>query len=204
MAPEERRKAPADAGLLERLRARRAGAFSELVHRHGPALLTLARRFLANEEDARDAVQETFVSAYRGLDAFAGDARLSTWLYRITVNACLMKRRARRRRPEVPLEELIPRFLEDGHHLEPPGSWDERGEVAAMRAETRALVREAIGRLPEGYRSVLLLRDIEGLDAAETAGVLGLTPNAVTLRLHRARQALRALLDRHFRRDDVP
>jgi len=206
VSPMERRDettASPDERLLARLRDDRSAAFAELVHAHGPTLLTLARRFLANEEDARDAVQEAFVSAYRAIDDFAGEARLSTWLHRITVNACLMKRRARRRRPELRLDELLPRFLEDGHHVDPPAPWDERGDVAAMREETRRLVRDAIDRLPDGYRSVLLLRDIEGLGAAETGRVLELTPNAVTVRLHRARQALRALLDRHFRREDV-
>jgi RNA polymerase sigma-70 factor, ECF subfamily len=117
------------------------------------------------------------------------------------VNAALMRLRGRQRKPEEPIEELLPRFREDGHRVdhEAPG-WTETADVLLQRAEVRALVRRSIDRLPETHRTVLLLRDIEELGTAEVAGLLGVTENAVKIRLHRARQALRTLLDPHLQR----
>jgi hypothetical protein len=115
-----------------------------------------------------------------------------------------MKLRTRRRRPEESIDALMPKFLEDGHQREPAAQWQERSDVALARRETRAMVRESIERLPDTHRTVLLLRDIEELDTDETAKLLGISPNAVKTRLHRARQALRALLDPHFREGAPP
>jgi RNA polymerase sigma-70 factor (ECF subfamily) len=153
---------------------------------------------LRNDEDARDAVQEGFISAFRSIQRFNGDCRLSTWLHRIVVNAALMKIRTRSRRPEESIEDMLPRFLDDGHHAEPTSEWGSASRLLEQR-ETRERVRGAIDRLPESYRTVLLLRDIEELDTAETARLLGLTPNTVKIRLHRARQALAKLLEPSFR-----
>jgi RNA polymerase sigma-70 factor (ECF subfamily) len=181
--------------LIARLRRREEGAFELLVRENGARLLAVCRRFLRSEEDARDALQDAFVSAFRSLDRFEGGSRLSTWLHRICVNACLMKLRSRRRRPEEAIEDLLPKFLEDGHAAVPSAPWEGSVEALLERAETRALVRSAIDRHPESYRTVLLLRDIEELDTDETARVLEVSSNAVKIRLHRARQALRELLD---------
>jgi RNA polymerase sigma-70 factor (ECF subfamily) len=190
---------PHDTALLARLRGGEDAAYEELVRTHGPRLLATAKRLLPNEEDARDAVQDAFLSAFRSLDGFAGDALLSTWLHRITVNAALMKLRARRRKPEASIDELLPRFLEDGHQADPAVPWRAPDESPLERAQTRELVRKSIDALPESYRTVLVLRDLEELDTEETAALTGLTVNAVKTRLHRARQALRQLLDPHFR-----
>ena len=188
-----------EALLLPRLRSGDANAFEELVRSYTGRLLRVARRLLKSEEDARDAVQDAFVSAFRAIRDFESTARLSTWLHRIVVNACLMKLRARRRKPEEDIEQYLPHFLEDGHQVEPSVAWSESAETVLQRAETRQLVRTAIEQLPETYRTVLLLRDIEELPTDEVAEMLGTTPNAVKIRLHRGRQALRALLDPHMR-----
>jgi RNA polymerase sigma-70 factor (ECF subfamily) len=169
--------------------------FEELVRRCGPRMLATARRMLRSEEDAEDAVQEAFLSAFKGMDGFAGEAQLSTWLHRIVVNAALMKLRGKRRRPEASIEDLLPRFDDRGEWLEPQSRWSAPGEEILERRESRELVRRAIDRLPLSYRRVLLLRDIEDLDTEEAAAVLGISPNAVKVRLHRARQALRTLLE---------
>jgi len=137
-------------------------------------------------------VQEAFLSAFRSIDRFQGNARLSTWLHRIVVNAALMKLRTRRRKPEEPIDALLPGFLPDGHREERSGPW--QPSAALERREQQALVRAAIDRLPDSYRTVLLLRDIEELDTAEVAEMLGLSPAVVKTRLHRARLALRELL----------
>lgn len=190
-----------DAALVAGLQAGDAGAFETLVRRHSAPLLRLARRFLGNEEDARDALQDALIAVHRSIRSFEGNAMLSTWLHRVVVNACLMRLRARRRRPdECDIESLLPAFKEDGHQLEPSTPWTETAESMLERAETRALVRECIATLPDAYRIVLHLRDIEELSTEETAEILGITRNAVKIRLHRARQALRTLLDGHMKK----
>jgi RNA polymerase sigma-70 factor, ECF subfamily len=188
-----------DAALLARLRAKDPGAYEELVRTHSGRMLAVTRRILNSEDDAKDAVQDAFLSAFRGLDTFQGGSLVSTWLHRIAVNAALMKLRTRKRKPERSIETLLPAFLEDGHHAETFHEWNEPIDQAMLRAEKRAVVRHCIGELPENHRTVLILRDIEELDTDETAARLGITPNAVKIRLHRARQALRTLLDPHFR-----
>ncbi len=187
-----------EAELVAGLKRGDAIACEALVRTQGPPLLAAARRILRSEEDARDAVQEAFLAAFRSAGRFEGTARLSTWLHRITVNAALMKMRARRRRPEQSIEDLLPEFLEDGHHLRDPGEWSAPAEVLLERRENRDLVRASIDRLPDEYRAVLVLRDIEELDTGETAQALGMTAAAVKTRLHRARQALRGLLAERF------
>jgi len=187
-----------ETALVARLRAGNEAAFEQVVRQYGGRLLAVARRIVGTEEEARDVVQDAFLNAFRSLDRFEGNAKLSTWLHRIAVNAALMKLRTRKRKPEQSIETLLPAFLDDGHHEERFQSWEEPVDQALERAETRALVRRQIDALPESYRTVLVLRDIEGLDTEETANMLGLTVNATKIRLHRARQALRTLLAPHF------
>jgi RNA polymerase sigma-70 factor (ECF subfamily) len=196
-SPEARER---DRALLERLRAGEDDAFRELVEASTGPMLAVARRFLRNEDDARDAVQDAFLSAFRALERFEGDALLSTWLHRITINACLMKLRTRRRRPEGRIDDWLPGFLEDGRLAGPRESWQRRADAILESQQSRRLVNDAIGRLPDIYRTVLILRDIEGFDTEQTAEALDLTVPAVKTRLHRARQALKGLLDRHFAR----
>ena len=191
---------PDDGTLLTRLRSGEPEAFEELVRAQTGKLLAVARRILPTEEDARDAVQDAFLFAFRSLDRFEGNSQLSTWLHRIAVNASLMRLRTRRRKREESLEPLLPAYQDDGHHMERFATWDDPAQKIE-RAETKALVRGLIDQLPDGYRTVLLLRDIEGLDTEEAAKLLETTPNAVKVRLHRARQALRTLLAPHFRKD---
>ncbi len=166
-------------------------------------MLAVARRMLRSDEEARDAVQEAFLLAFRGLPKFEGQSRLGTWLHRIVVNAALMRLRSRRARPEESIEPLLPTFMDDGHATRTYREWPESAEQLLERAEVRSLVRQAIDRLPTTYRTVLLLRDIEELSTGEVAEALGISANAVKIRLHRARQALRELLDPHLEQGDA-
>jgi len=184
--------------LIAQLRAGDEAAFEHVVRQYGGRLLAVARRIVGTEEDARDVVQDAFLNAFRSLDRFEGNSKLSTWLHRIAVNAALMKLRTRKRKPEQPIDGLLPGFQDDGHFEERFQSWEEPIDHAMEREENRALVRKKIDELPESYRTVLVLRDIEGLDTEETAKMLGLTVNATKIRLHRARQALRTMLAPHF------
>ncbi len=188
-----------EAELVGRLRAGDDDAYATLVKQQAGRMLAVARRMLGSEEDAQDVVQEAFLSAFKAIDRFEGTSRLSTWLHRIVVNAALMKIRSSKRRPETPIEELLPTFLEDGHLAVMPAEWKKTAQDVLESKETRAMVRGLIDELPELYRNVLLLRDIEGLDTKETADLLEVSPNAVKIRLHRARLALRTLLDPHMR-----
>ncbi len=190
------------AALLGRLRQGEDAAFRDLMDMAGGRMLAVARRMLPTDDDAREAVQDALLSAFRNLHRFDGRALLTTWLHRITVNACLMKLRTRRRRPESSIEDLLPTFLPDGHQTRPAEPWaPDRLERAETSEATARLVREKIGELPETYREILLLRDIEDLSTEEAAQALGISSNAVKTKLHRARQALRALLDPHMRAD---
>lgn len=191
-----------DAAILARLRTGEDAAFEELVRLASPRMLAVARRLLASDEDAHDAVQEAFLSAIRALPGFDARSRLSTWLHRITVNACLMRLRSARRRPEVSLDALLPRFRDDGHQQPPSIPWKPIADTGIESAEMAALVRAQIDCLPLPYREVLLLRDIEELDTEQTAAMLGISCAAVKTRLHRARQALRTLLDPYFSRSE--
>lgn len=188
-----------DIALVARLRAGDEEAFELVVRTFSGRLLAVTRRILGSDEDARDAVQDALLSAFRNLERFEGGSLLSTWLHRIAVNAALMKLRTRRRKPEESIEPLLPVYQADGHAQETFGSWHEPVDVTMTRAENRALVRACIEQLPESYRTILLLRDIEEMDTDETARALGISANAVKIRLHRARQALRSLLAPHFR-----
>src|SRR5918993_1422341 len=187
-----------EAALVAQLQAGDEAAYEKMVRAYGGRLLAVARRIVGSEEDARDVVQDAFLNAFKSLDRFEGNAKLSTWLHRIAVNAALMKLRTRKRKPEQPIDALLPGFQEDGHFEERFQSWEEPVDKALERAENRELVRKQIDALPDSYRTVLVLRDIEGLDTEETAKMLGLSVNATKIRLHRARQALRTMLAPHF------
>jgi RNA polymerase sigma-70 factor (ECF subfamily) len=190
------------AALVQRLRDGDDCAYAELLRDHGPRLLATARRLLRDEEEARDTLQDAFLQAFRHVGEFRGEAGLGTWLHRITVNAALARLRARKRRPEEEsLDAMLPGFSPGGHFLQRPGPWTPLPEEEASRAEVRERVRAAIDALPEGHRTVLVLRDIEGLSTEDAAAALDITVSAAKVRLHRARQALRERLDPSMRKD---
>ncbi|CAN5238134.1 RNA polymerase sigma factor SigM [soil metagenome] len=170
-------------------RADREQAAAELVRVFGRRMTAVARRFLRCEEDCADAVQDAFLSALRSLEGFEGKSSVGTWLHRILVNSCLLKLRAQSRRRSVPMDDLLPVADETART-----GCEEQGLLRLTRQETQDMVRACIERLPKPYRTIILLRDIEELDTIETARRLGIAPGAVKTRLHRARLALRKLL----------
>ncbi len=178
-----------ESALVDRVKARDQDACAKLVTHFGPQMMTVARRFMRCDDDCNDAVQDAFISAFNALAHFEGDARLSTWLHRITVNSCLMKLRIASSRKETSIEEMLPTFNEGGCR----GRWpvamhDPSTEVEVN--ETRTAIRQAIDKLPDADRAVLLLRDIEEMDTAATAARLETTEHNVKRRLRRARQSL--------------
>lgn len=183
-----------ESNLVASLRAGNEEAFETLVRVYGGRMLAVARRFVRNDDDAQDVVQSAYLNAFRSVSQFEGQCLIGTWLHRIVVNTALMKLRSRRRKPEASIDELLPGFQEDGHHIEQFSDWCAPADELLQRAETRATVRACIDQLPDNYREILILRDIEELSTEESARALSMTPTAVKVRLHRARQALSTLL----------
>lgn len=186
---------PSDDVLAARAAAGDDPAFEALVVRYQRRVFRLACR-LTNETDAPDVVQETFMQVYRHLSTFRGSARFSTWLYRVVVNAGLMHRRARARRPAESLDEFMPRFDADGRHAQTPDALriTSRLDELMDRHVLAKKVQAALQRLPDLYREAFVLRDLEELSTADVAQVLGVEPATVRQRVHRARLMLRGYL----------
>lgn len=187
LAPAEATDMDEENALVTGLRRDESAAHEAFVWRYGQRLLATARRFLPCDQDCYDAVQETFLAAFQGIDRFAGNSRLGTWLHRILVNVCLMKLRSRARWREILMDDLC---SAGNRHGQTP-AWKAR-ECSTVtddlwEDEIRILVRSSIDLLPDDFRSVLLLRDMEELDTATTAETLDISPGVVKTRLHRAR-----------------
>jgi RNA polymerase sigma-70 factor, ECF subfamily len=163
--------------------------FEQLVVEYADRLYSIAVRITGSPADAEDAVQEAFVSAYRNLDRYRGDASPQTWLYRITVNAAL--RSLRERPPREYLQEI-------GEVLPPSADWAARADDPAVNAELRAQLERAIAELPPDYRAAVVVRDVDGLSAREAAEVLEIGEAALKSRLHRGRMLLRQALSEYL------
>ncbi len=196
--PTQRVSSASESPLLARLRAGEDAAYQELVRIHGGRLLTVARRLMRDEEDARDCLQDAFLSAFRAIDGFEGNSKLGTWLHRIVVNACLMRLRSKKRKPEELVDPQLPEYDDYGFRIGPTEMASVGADEFLEREEVREQVRRGIDGLPENYRTVLVLRDIEDFNTAETAEMLGLSPGTVKVRLHRARLALRSQIGNLF------
>ncbi|MBR0671975.1 RNA polymerase sigma factor [Neoroseomonas soli] len=186
-----------DGELVSQARRGEAGAFREIIRRNNRHLFRAARSVLRDDAEAEDVVQEAYVRAFRGLAGFRGDASLSTWLTRIALNEAFG--RLRRRRTTVDLEQIEVAQKGGGASiLMFPTALGGDPEGAAARREIRRLLEQAIDGLPEVYRPVLVARDVDGLSVEETARILGIRPETVRTRLHRARRLLRAELDQRL------
>jgi RNA polymerase sigma-70 factor (ECF subfamily) len=184
-----------EAELISALQRGDGAAYERLVRQYSPRMLAVAKRFLASEAEAQDCVQEAFLSAFKALGRFEERASLGTWLHRITVNAALAKLRKRPAQPEESIDDLLPRFSESGARLDPAAPLPPSVEQLVTQQEVRERVAQKIRELPELYRTVLLLRDVEGFDTREVAAAMNASEEAVKTRLHRARAALKKLLE---------
>jgi RNA polymerase sigma-70 factor (ECF subfamily) len=190
-----------DEVLVERVRSKDVAAFEELLGRYENKLYRLAMRFVRNENDAQEILQDAFLSAWRNLPGFEGRAQFGSWMYRVTVNAALMFLRARSRHPEVMLDDVEPAILHKAAEQSVHGSsedWSQRPDEQLQSEELRRHIQDAADALPEGLRTVFLVRDVEGMSTEETAELLGLSLPAVKTRLHRARLAMREAIGRYF------
>jgi RNA polymerase sigma-70 factor, ECF subfamily len=184
--------------LVERATAGDHAAFDSLIRRHQARVYSLALRMVGKPEAAEEILQETFLHVYQKLASFRGEAKFTTWLYRVTTNAALMHRRSGRRHEGESLEECLPKFDEAGRmaRLDLDYGRAARADELVERTELARKALDAVAMLPETYRAVFVLRDLEELDTAETAEVLGLDVEVVRTRLHRARLMLRGYLGR--------
>ena len=170
-------------------------AFKAAVRTHLPRMLTTAARILRDPVEASDAVQDACLQAHRNLGQFEGRSGIGTWLHQIAVNAALARLRKRHSLREKGIDEHLPEYDQYGVLLGDPNWREVTPESLLMRAETRQIVRNTIDQLPESYRIVLILRDIEELDTAEAAKALDCSSGSIKIRLHRARLALKKLLN---------
>jgi RNA polymerase sigma-70 factor (ECF subfamily) len=194
--------ADANRALVELLRSANPAGVEALMEAFATRVYRLAHGVTRNASDAEEVVQDVFVTVARRIGEFEGRSALSTWIYRITMNAALNKRRGKRAEVEVSLEEHLPRFHEDGHREGDRSfllaDWSRTPEDELLSEEGRAAVRCAVDALPDHYRAVLMLRDVEGVSNEEAADTLGESVSSVKSRLHRARMALREQLTRRF------
>jgi RNA polymerase sigma-70 factor (ECF subfamily) len=171
----------------------------EIIREYAPRVYTLARRILGSDADAEDVTQDVLLTVVRKLPSYRGEAAIGTWLHRVTVNAALAYRRKRARRTEhqVGSEPLanLPAFEPSQGEFRP---WAHTPDANLLNRETQELIEQAIARLPDIYRDVYVLADVEGLPNAEIADMLGLQVPAVKSRLHRARLMMRQALAHHF------
>lgn len=184
-----------EGALVAALRAGEAAAYEILVRTYGPRLLATARRILRDAALAEDCLQETFLKAFDKIDGFEGRSALGTWLHSILVNQSLMKLRKNKRERHEQIDDLMPQFDSNACRIEAPWSYLATPEELLEQDQTRALVQSKIDQLPENYRIVLQLRDIEEFDTETVAAMLGISPGAAKVRLHRARAALKVLLE---------
>lgn len=169
---------------------------------HASRVYNLARRLLGNDADAEDVTQDVLLQVVRKLDTFRGDAALPTWLHRVTVNAALAHRRKRANQETHREPDSLHEFLDNGQHSQPARHWPVQPDQQVLDRETQQLIEAAIAQLPENYRDVFVLADVEGLPNAEIGAMLGLNVPAVKSRLHRARLLMRKALAAHF--EEVP
>jgi RNA polymerase sigma-70 factor (ECF subfamily) len=194
-----------DEVLVGRARGKDEAAFEELVNRYEDKLYRLAMRFVRNETDAQEILQEAFLSAWRNLPTFEGRAQFGSWMYRVTVNAALMLLRSRNRHPEVAVDDVDPAALneavaENGQMMRSSSDWSQRPDEQLQSGEIRKHIQASVDVLPESLRTVFLLRDVEEMSTEDTAELLGLSVPAVKTRLHRARLVLREAIGHYFAR----
>jgi RNA polymerase sigma-70 factor, ECF subfamily len=177
--------------LIGRMRAGDGSAVTDLASLYGPRIQQLAFRYLKNWEDAEEVAQDVLLKVFRKIDAFRGDAALSSWIYRITFNTAMSRLRTARFARNVEMQP-VEVHTDDIDAMQPePADWTELADDQLMRAEMRQQLVSALTHLPEVYRVPVLLRDIHGLSTEEASAILRVKPQTLKSRLHRGRLILR-------------
>lgn len=185
-----------DKNLIEKTKNGDNSAFEELVKKYEQKIYNLALRLTSNPEEVGDILQETFLKAYRSLNSFKGEANFSTWLYRIAMNIALMRKRKEKGKIFESLDRILP-TAEGELHKEIP-DWSTNPEAEIENKEVRNILTDALASLPDDYRAVLVLRDIQNLSNKEVSEILKLSIPTVKSRLHRARLFLRNEVSKYF------
>lgn len=185
--------------LVRRLKARDEQALEIIFNLYSAKLYNVAHRILGEVADSEEVVQDVFWTAYRKAQSFRGNSQLSTWLYRLTVNAALGKIRRSKKKKEVEYEEYLPKFQKDGHHVvRPVVDWSDTLDERYANQEIQQLLKDTLDQLKPVDKSIIVLSDLEGMSDKEIALTVGLTVSAVKTRLHRARLFLRGKLAAHL------
>ncbi len=184
-----------DAELINSARTGDKIAFGKLIRKHEKTVYSFAFKICRDKEKAQEAMQETFINAYRGLKSFSGKSKFTTWLYRIVTNNCLMMHRRKSREPLVSLDEM--ELLGDAGEFQVP-HWGETPHDSVLNKELKEILDKVIQKLPVEYRIVFVMRDVEGLSTKEVGKSLRLSVPAIKSRLHRARLFLRNELNPYF------
>jgi RNA polymerase sigma-70 factor (ECF subfamily) len=184
-----------DAELVKGVIAREESCFEELLERYGSKVLNLAMRITRNQEDAEEILQDVFITVFTKIGSFEHKAQFSSWLYRVTMNSSFMKIRARNRRRTVSMEDVEPNIRQNW-----VGNRTELFDIDSMssRHELREAIQKAVELLPDDYRAIFVLRDIDGLSNEAVSQVLQLSVPAVKSRLHRSRLLMREQLKSHY------
>ncbi len=185
-----------DNELIERFSKGCELSFEEIVSRYETKVHNLSMRLTRNTEDAEEVLQDVFVTVYRKIDGFEGKAKFSSWLYRITVNAAFMKLRKRKQNHSISLDEVAPHV--QNQIIAQKNGFGASSDSLLLNNEIKGALESAIGKLPEDYRAVFVLRDIDGLSNKEVSEILSLSIPAVKSRLHRSRLMLRKRLRRFY------
>ena len=185
------RQQNADSQLIGRMQAGDGTSVADLASTFGPRIQQLALRYVKNWEDAEEVTQDVLMKVYRKIDAFRGDAALSSWIYRITFNTAMSRLRSTRASRMAEMQKPDPGSQEPDRTPSEPADWSSLADDHVLRAEMRQRLIEALTRLPEVYRVPVILRDIQGLSTEEASAVLAVKPQTLKSRLHRGRLMLR-------------
>jgi RNA polymerase sigma-70 factor (ECF subfamily) len=185
-----------DVALVEQFRTGDLAAFEEILSRYESKVMNLALRFTRSQEDAEEVMQDVFTTVYRKIESFRGNSAFSSWLYRIVVNAAFMKLRKKKQSQTISMEDLAPAVKQ--YCIERDTTSGNHSYGVAITRELQEVLQRAIDRLPDQYRAVFVLRDVDGLSNQETGQILDLSIPAVKSRLHRSRMMLRKRLARYY------
>jgi RNA polymerase sigma-70 factor (ECF subfamily) len=185
-----------DVGLVNEFKKGDLTAFEEIISRYEAKVMNLALRFTRNQEDAEEVMQDVFTTVYRKIDGFRGQSAFSSWLYRIVVNAAFMKLRKKKQSQTISMEDLAPAVKQ--YCMERDNAANTHSHGVAVARELQEVLQRAIDKLPDQYRAVFVLRDVDGLSNQETGEILDLSIPAVKSRLHRSRIMLRKKLQRYY------
>lgn len=193
-------KSLSDNELVVLIRDKDYSAFEEIVERYSPKAMRLALKITKNRDDAQDVLQDTFVSVYKNINSFRGDSAISSWIYRICTNFALMKLRSKKidnqsdsidENPNMDIDKLT-------EHSHSEDDWSQKADKILLRKELREKLDQAIDKLPDEYRIVFIMKDVDGMSNEEISKDLNLTIPAVKSRLHRARLFLRKEISKYL------